>query len=223
MYILIIIVVVLAIIGVSLFIGPTGSLKKAIDKTKPRGKSKMEKKDKFKEVHKQARKAKPKDRKWGDLNELQLERIRNKTWKAVVNLGLDNDVSRKDSDRVVTEVWREGMADEKELPSDDPAERWKKLTGNKFETIRRIDLRDESGFLNCPQIDLYEDAGKATSAGTLNHDEWIKILEEEGGMTKVKRRRDKKEGWIETKWLRRIYTKSDIEKGPKKKVQEREE
>jgi hypothetical protein len=224
MYILIIIVVVLAICGVALVIGPTGSLKDATDKIKPQDKSKMDQKDLFAEVTKIIKKAFPKDRKFGELKEVERERIRDKAWRMVVDRGLDKEIKRKDVDRIEVQVWREGLADEKELPSDDPAERWKKMAGKKYETLRRIDLKDESGFLNCPQVDVYEDAGKATTAGQMNHDEWVVVLEESGDMTKVKRRRDQKEAWIESKWVKRIYTQEDIEKGPKiKKSSEREE
>ena len=88
------------------------------------------------------------------------------------------------------------------------------MTGTKFETIRMIWLKDETGTLNCPQVEVYSDANKSAKAGDMNHEQWVEIVEEKGAMTKVKRRSDKMEAWIETKYLKRVYTKDDIQRGP---------
>jgi hypothetical protein len=218
MYILGIIILVLVIIGLALVVGPQGTLKEAMDDIKPQDKSKMDKKDVFADLKKMVAKAKPKDRKWSEMSEAERDRLASKVFKIVREKGLDTDISMKDTTRTVTEAWREGLANEKELPSDDPQERWKKLIGKKHENIRRIDMRDETGFLNCPQVDLFEDVQKTTSAGQLNHDEWVVLLAEEGSMSQIKRRKDKKTGWIESKFLRRVYTQEDIEKGGKLKT-----
>lgn len=224
-YILIIIVVVLGLVAAAVVLGPTGSQKEALEKIKPQDKSKMEKKDVFRELKEEVKKAKPGDRLYSELTEAEREAIVEKAWRVMVERGYDSDVSKADVKRTEMEVWRGGVADEKETPPDDAKERWRIMAKKKYENIRQINLKDETGMLNCPQIEIWEDAGRTRSAGQMNHNEWVVVLEEAGSMTKIKRRRDNKEGWIESKVLRRIYTEEDFEKDPefKKDVPDEDE
>lgn len=224
-YILLIIVVVLAIVGLTVTMGGSmlGSVGKAVDDIKPQSKRKMEKPEVFVAMEKAILRAKPRGTTWTDLDDAARDAMVKKSFADLRSQGFEKDVSERDVRSLVNEIWREKRTEEQTLPSDDAGERWKQLTGKKFDTIRRIDLLDETGTLNCPQVDIFEDAKRATNAGQMNHDEWVVILEEQGDMTKVKRRRDQKEGWIESKYLKEVYTKDDIQQGPSKKVQERDD
>jgi len=184
---------------------------------KERIKRRKENPEAFKALEEEILRAKPKGKKWGDLTEDDRKKMASTAYSRLKERGFENVVKRKDVTPALNEVWRRKLTEEKELPRDDTLARWKKLVGKRFETIRRIDLRDAEGFLQCPQVDVYEDAGKTRKAGQMNHDEWVIVLEESGEMTKVKRRKDKKVVWIETNRLRRVYTKEDIEKGAKGK------
>jgi hypothetical protein len=168
------------------------------------------------EIRKRLVAAKPPGLKWTDLNEKALDVMVDLVWMEVRAKAEAAGMGKDDVRRIAREVRREGMTDEQSLPSDDPKKRWEELTGTKFANLRRIDLKDEWGNLDSPMVDVFADEGKTIPAGQMNHDEWVMILESKGPMTKVQRRRDKKEAWIETKWLKEIYTKEDIEKGPKK-------
>jgi hypothetical protein len=224
MYLLVIIFVGLIIAGLAMVLGPTGKQKEALSEIKPMGKRKLEKKEVFQELEEAIVRAKPKKKTWKDLQDDDLKSIVTKAHRIMVDKGYGDDIKRSDVKSLTNEIWRQKRTEAQELPSDDPVERWKKLVGNKFETIRRIDARDETGFLNCPQVEIYEDASKSVSSGQMNHEEWVVILEEQGGVAKVKRRRDKKIGWIEMKYIRRIYTEEDIARGPdKRKARERDE
>jgi len=168
----------------------------------------------WKEIRTRLRAAKPSDVSWSALTEEALEGMADLVWAAVRSRAEAAGIGRSDVLKNAREVQREGRVDEQVLPEDDPQKRWRELTGTKFGNIRRIDLKDRDGNLGSPQIDVFADEGKTVPAGQMNHDEWVLILESKGPMTKVQRRKDKKEAWIETKWLKEIYTKEDIEKGP---------
>jgi hypothetical protein len=216
-----------------------GSVKKALDEMKKLhkeidkhiresdlkalAKMREEKLEAFKFLQEEIVKAKPKGKKWSDLTEADRKAMVEAVFRKLKEKDFGKGIFLRDVQSLANEIWRKKVAEERILPKDDPAERWKKLVGKKFETIRRIDLRDEKGFIECPQVDVYEDAGKTKSVGQMNHGDWIIVLEEKGPMTKVKRRRDKKIAWIETKYIKRIYTKEDIEKGPKKPQEKGEE
>ncbi|GEM_PF-2633410 len=212
-----------AVIVLALVIGPTGKQKEAIDQIEPQDKSKMDKEGIFKQLDKELAKAKPQGKPWPAVEDEELVSIAKKAHQAMAEKGYKKDVSLEDAERAARALRRKARAAAKEVPSDDPVERWKKRVGKKFKFIRRIDLRDETGFLNCPQVDVWEDAGRTAPAGQMNHDEWVVIVEEEGSMAKVQRRRDKREAWIEAKYLRKIYTEEDIERGPDRKEKERTE
>jgi hypothetical protein len=150
--------------------------------------------------------AKPAGKKWNEMTDEDMA--------ALVSRVSVEGLTKDDIRKLANEIQREKRTDEQVLPSDDPKERWKQLTGTKFENIRRIDLKDETGSLNSPQVDVFEDEGKGKSAGQMNHDEWVVIVESKGAMAKIQRRKDKKEGWIEVKYLKEVYSKDDIAKGP---------
>jgi hypothetical protein len=151
-------------------------------------------------------KAKPPGKKWSELTAADR--------KAMVKAAAIRGLERRDLEALLGEIWREKRVEEAELPSDDPAERWKKLAAAKYKNIRRIDLRDAEGFLSCPQVDVYADADRKTVDGQMNHDEWVVILETRGAMTRVKRRKDKKVGFFNDTATTEIYTPEDIR--PKK-------
>ena len=196
----------LALAALLIFVGPTGKVKEAIDNVKPQSKSKLENQGMWNKAQEKIIAAKPAGKRWTDLTEEDIS--------AIVDRVHVEGLTRDDIRKKANEIQREKRTDEQVLPSDDPKERWKQLTGNKFENRRQIDLKDETGALNCPQIDVFEDEGKTRPAGQMNHDEWIVILENKGAMAKVQRLKDKKEAWIEAKVLKQIYTKEDIAKGP---------
>ncbi len=106
---------------------------------------------------------------------------------------------------------REKVAEAQELPSDDPIERNRALIEKKFADLKELDATLGTGTLNCPDIPAWTDSGKTESAGKFSHRQWVKILEESSGMVKIQRRTDKKEGWIEAKYIRDIYTKEKLD------------
>ncbi|MHC4601510.1 MAG: hypothetical protein ACYS47_21155, partial [Planctomycetota bacterium] len=132
MYILAIILIVLGIIALALVIGPQGTQKEALDKIKPMGKGKLEKKDVFEELEKAVRKSRPRDIPWRDLSDEDRKRMINRAWGSMVERGYDKDIKKSDVATKVSEIWRLERTKSQDLPSDDPVERWKKLAGKKY-------------------------------------------------------------------------------------------
>jgi hypothetical protein len=110
---------------------------------------------------------------------------------------------------------REAYINSQEMPSDDALERNKKLIEKKFRNIRKLDATCGSGTLNCPDVPIWKDSSKTESAGKMSHEEWVVIMDQVGdgtaGMFHVKRRSDKREGWVEGKYLKEIYTKEKLD------------
>lgn len=122
-------------------------------------------------------------------------------------------------------------ASQQELPDDDAITRNRKLIEKKYKHIKVLDATCGSGVLNCPDVPIWTDSSKTQSAGKLSHNEWVKILTKEGdgasAIYHVQRRSDKREGWVESKYVKDIYDKAKLDSlkikdGTKKKEWEDE-
>ncbi len=154
-------------------------------------------------------------------------------WKKIYeDKKADNPKEAKDLEaKWARDKEREKYVDEQVLPSDDPLERNKQLIEKKYQDLKQLDATCGSGSLNCPDIPAWSDSSKTESAGKFSHNQWVKILEktESGGATmyKIQRRNDKKEGWVESKFIKDIYTQDKIDglklKDPNKKKDDPED
>jgi hypothetical protein len=217
------------IVVVVLVIGPGGKTKEAIDKIKPRSESLTVVFEKMNGFHGDYLrwKEKAKNGESGAQSKADKYYASYKKYKA----RWKRVSAKKPKERKrLEEKWarnreREAYVAAQEVPSADPIERNRKLLEKKYKDLKRLDATCGSGVLNCPDIPAWSDSAKTQSAGKLSHWEWVKILNREsvggGTMYKVQRRNDKKEAWVEGKYIKDIYDKEKLDnlklKGSEKK------
>jgi hypothetical protein len=215
-YIIGILVVVIALV---VFLGPTGKTKEKINQIKG-GKqltlSEIYKKmTGFKGDYEKANDA-AKEGESGAQAKADKYYARYKKYK---RLWEEAKVEHPKEARELEEKWkiqqkRMKYFEKQELPPDDPIERNRRLLRKKYKDLKKLDATLGTGVLNCPDIPCWTDPAKTESSGKMSHEEWVKVLDSHGSgesiMFKVQRRNDRKEGWVEGKFIRDIYNEAKL-------------
>lgn len=211
----ILVIVLVAVIA----IGPTGKTREAIDKVEGRDLSLAEIFAKMNNFHGDYLKYKDKADEGESGARAKADKYYRR-WQKYKDLWEEEAAKNPKEKKDLEEKWarrkeREKYYAQQELPSDDPVERNRRLIEKKYKDIKELDATAGTGTLNCPDVPVWSDSSKTQAAGKFSHREWVKVLErsDQGGtvMYKVQRRSDKREGWVEGKYVKDIYTQEKLD------------